>query len=109
MRDPTVVEEEERIIAQALRFDELVRLPAWNEVLEHAIARVNEEIIEATRPPDSGEYFIDWPERQRIRVLRWDSKREIVDAIRSFVDATRSERDRILKEREEELEYAGNR
>lgn len=108
MKDPTAVEEEERILAQASRFDELVNLPAWNEVLQHAIERVNGEIIEATKEPGE-DYFVDWPEKQRIHALRWNAMREIVDSMQALVSDIRNERDRIQKEREEELEYDGNR
>lgn len=98
------MEEEERIVAQAIRFDALVVLPGWMEVLEHAAARVNSEIVEATKEP-AEEYFIDWPERQRIHMIRWNAMREMVDALQALVDDTRKERDRILNERE--LENAG--
>ena len=107
-KDPTAAEEEERIIAQASRFDALTSLPAWNDVLQHAIDRVNSEIIEATKEP-SEEFYMDWPEIQRIHVIRWNAQREIVDSIQALVAETRKERDRLIKEREEELEYAGNR
>ena len=99
MKDPTAAEEEERIIAQAIRFDALVVLPAWVEVLEHAVQRVNGEITEATKHPGE-EYFVDWPEIQRIHIVRWNAMREIVDSVQAFVDDTRKERDRILQERE---------
>lgn len=102
------MEEEERIIAQASRFDELVTLPAWNEVLEHAVARVNDEILEATKPPTE-EFYLDWPEIQKIHVVRWNAQREIVDAIQALVADIRKERDRILQERELDREYAGYR
>lgn len=107
-KDPTALEEEERVLAQALRFDELSRLPAWKEVLELVVDRVNSEIIKATNQPPE-EYFVDWPEVQRIHVIRWNAMREIVDAMRSYVDSALQERDRILKEREIERQYAGNR
>ena len=106
--DPTALEEEERILAQALRFDELSRLPAWKEVLEHAIDRVNSEIIRATEQPRD-DYFVDWPEIQRIHIIRWNAMRELVDHVRGYVDGAIAERDRLLKERELEREYAGNR
>lgn len=62
-------------------------------------AKVDAEIELATTEPME-------PERQRIRVIRWNAMREVLDDMQSSVQQALAERERIRKE--EQVDHAGN-
>jgi len=80
----------EEIQKKAERFDQLVSVPGWEEILEFAASRVNDAIILASTTEDSRD------------VIRWNAKRSLLDDILAEVNDTRKERDKIKEH------YAGS-
>jgi hypothetical protein len=92
-REPekSVFEQQKEIIDRAERFDRLTRDPAWLEVLAFLAQRVNGTLIEAT----SHKYDTA---KMMWEVVRWDSKRELLDDLQAHVNSTLEERDRIVSD-----------
>lgn len=59
-------------------------IPGWTRVLEYAAARVNDEIVLATRTENVSD------------VIRWNGKRQLLDDMLAYVNDTRKQRDEIL-------------
>lgn len=78
-------------IELAERFDKLIYCPGWEDALKFLGNRVNNELLSATEKPYE-------PEMQRIHVVRWDSKRDLVDSLVSYIESTRRSRDEIVEQ-----------
>lgn len=81
-----MTEEMEKVLAKADSFDHLVAQPGWRDVLDFMVGRVNDAIILASQSEDSRD------------VIRWNSKRVLLDDTIAYVEDTRKERDRIREE-----------
>lgn len=85
------LEDMKDVIDAAEDFDKLVVMPGFERVCKHLVASVNAEISEATQ------YKYE-PERQRVHVIRWDAKRELVDSMMSYVDSMQRTRDEVVEQ-----------
>ena len=94
-QDPTITEEQDRIILKAKDYDALEPSSGWGHLLEYMLAVVNQEIAEATADSMN-------PEKQRLHVIRWNAMRELLDGTLSEIKDTRRERDRIMEYRRED-------
>lgn len=92
----TAAEEIRKIKEKADRYDKLVSLVGYQEVMDVMRVKVDAEISEATK------YNLE-PEKQRIHVIRWNAMREVLDSAINEVNDIRRERDRINKEEAEFL------
>lgn len=99
--DPTVLEEQERVISEAKSFDQLITTPGWDKIVERMAKKVNDEITEAVAIGPN------YPRMKANRVTRWDAMRSLLDDVLNHIKETRGERDRLLEmKREEEAENA---
>lgn len=94
--EQTILEEQNRIIELAGKFDALVVASGWNTIVEHLSDHVNNSIAEAATADPLN------PQQQTLHVLRWNAKRELLDSALNYINETRKERDRILEERTKE-------
>jgi hypothetical protein len=78
-------------VEEAIEFDRLTSLPAWEKVLRFAGENVNGELIEATKLKHDAE-------KMRLQVVMWNAKRDLLDSIIGHIDAVQRERDRIVDE-----------
>ena len=95
-QDPSIEEEQARIISKAGEYDILENSSGWAKVLEYMLTMVNQEIAFATADPM-------YPKRATLHVIRWNAMRELLDGAISEIKDTRKERDRILEERREDV------
>lgn len=84
-------EEMREVIDAALDFDKLVVMPGFERACKFLVAEVNREISEATQ------YKYE-PERQRVHVIRWDAKRELVDGLMGMINSIQTSRDQIVEQ-----------
>ena len=101
-----MAEEQRKIKNRAECFDQLVKEPGWEYALDLMTEKINLEIAEATRQP-SLEFYAAWPETQRIHMIRWNAKRELLDSMLAYIQDTQKQRDEILEM--ERLEEGGQR
>lgn len=95
-REKTTAEQLKEVIETAEQFDALQRMAGWEKILLHFGTEVQGELLESTK------YKYE-PERQRVHVIRWDAKRELLDSAIGYIESLQGERDRIL------AEYKGER
>src|SRR5271157_2902096 len=81
-------EEREKILALASEFDDLLSSPGWKKVVAYGANRVNDAIVAATANPHE-------PEIQRVSVIRWDAKRELLDSMLNYILDTHKQREDI--------------
>ena len=91
-QDPSIEEEQDRIIRKAADYDVIEPSAGWGHLLEYMLTVVNQEIAEATSDSMN-------PEKQRLHVIRWNAMRELLDGTLSEIKDTRKERDRIIEDR----------
>ena len=84
-------EEMKEVIDAALDFDKLVVMPGFERACKFLVAEVNREIAEATQ-------FKYEPERQRVHVIRWDAKREMIDGMMGMISSIQRSRDEIVEQ-----------
>lgn len=84
-------EEMKEVIDAALDFDKVVVMPGFERACKFLVAEVNREIAEATQ------YKYE-PERQRVHVIRWDAKREMIDGMMGYINGMQRSRDEILSQ-----------
>lgn len=84
-------EEMKEVIDAALDFDKIVAMPGFERACKFLVAEVNREIAEATQ------YKYE-PDRQRVHVIRWDAKRELVDGMMGFITSMQRSRDEIVSQ-----------
>jgi len=89
-------EEMKDIIDAASDFDKLVVMPGFERACKHLVAGVNQEISEATQ------YKYE-PDRQRVHVIRWDSKREQLDDLMGYISSIQRSRDQIVEQYRENM------
>lgn len=89
------LEEQKEILELAVLYDRLVKEPGWEKALKVAAQEVNSEIVEATRMKYE-------PDRQRVHVIRWDAKRELLDNLTGYIEGILKSRDEILSQHLEE-------
>lgn len=99
-------EEQEAIVQKANRYDEIEKLPGWMDLHDLMAERINDEIAAATSPPPEWKLWIDWPEKQRVHVVRWNAMRELLDSALNDMKDTKKFRDEIIQLRREEEAYA---
>ena len=92
--DESVVEQVRKVIELAEQFDKLQAMPGWETVLRHMAADINAALAQASINTYE-------PEKQRIAVVRWGAKRELLDDVQSFIESQQAERDRIVAEHKE--------
>lgn len=84
-------EEMKEVIDAALDFDKIVVMPGFERCCKFLVAEVNREISEATQ-------FKYEPDRQRVHVIRWDAKRELIDGMMGYINGMQRSRDEIVNQ-----------
>lgn len=84
-------EELKEVIDAALDFDKIVVMPGFERACKFLVGEVNREIAEATQ------YKYE-PERQRVHVIRWDAKREMIDGMMGYINSIQRSRDEIVNQ-----------
>lgn len=101
-QEEQILEEQRKIKEKASRYDTLINTPGYQDILLVMKSMVDLEIIEATKISMPVVDPMD-PERQRIRIIRWNAMREILDGVIHDIEFIRTERDRINREEEDFL------
>jgi len=100
-QDEPTIEQIRKVIELAEQFDKLQAMPGWEKALRRMAENINSELASVT----SYKYE---PERQRIGVVRWDAKRELLDDMQGYIEAQQRERDRIAEEAKESMRGRSN-
>lgn len=78
-------------------FDRLVREPGWEKILRYMANAVQVDIASATQHQYEAE-------RCRVMVIRWDSKRELLDGAIGYIESIQKSRDEIVAQFKTEKE-----
>jgi len=84
-------EDMKQVIDLAAVFDDIVKRPGYEKLMEFFAKEVNTEITDATM------YKFE-PARQQVHVIRWDAKRELLDAALAYVSSIQRSRDEIVEQ-----------
>lgn len=88
------------MIEQAERFDQLVRMPGWEDVLRFMANAVQVEIATATQHQYEAEVC-------RVLCMRWNAKRELLDSTIGYIEGQQRARDEIVAQYRKESEDGG--
>ena len=89
---PSPQEEQEQILKRGERFERLTAEPGFSEIMDFLAEHVNNAILDAATSP------VDNPYLKTVHVMRWDAKRELLDAARNYVEETLRLKADIVKE-----------
>lgn len=87
----TTLEEAKEIINLAEQFDKTIFDPGFEKLLAFMGQQINNELLGATEKPFE-------PEMQRVHVVRWDAKRDLLDSALAYVESIRKSRDEIVEQ-----------